>query len=195
MVNINLLPDIKSEEKKKAKYLKLANTIAGVLAMIVVVAAIIIFYLNTVTTNNLKKIEAEITTQEKLIDKEIETETVLSGVKSHLGSISEVLDDRKKYSIFLTNFSEYVPQQIQISDLTMNADNEVVINGEAPTYEKLAGFVLILSGDEESSSDSTEEDQLYTNVRINSVSRNEIQGTVRFSVSFTAEEGAFNEQD
>lgn len=194
--NINLLPDLKSDEKKKKESIKKINKIALAIMAVFVLASVGVFAFSTILGNNLKNLDKDITTQEKLIGDEEEVETLLVGLQSHLNSISSILGKRKKYSVFLTNFSQNVPQTISLNNITIS-DSLVTIIGEAPSYEKLAGFVLVLSGDSETNADGTVEatatTSMYEKVTLVSVSRNEEGDDVRFTISFVPKEGAFNE--
>ncbi|KKP69965.1 hypothetical protein A2X44_02005 [candidate division CPR3 bacterium GWF2_35_18] len=197
-VNINLLPDIKSDEKKKKKLLQTINIVSLAVTGFILLIAIGVFVINQILNSNLSEINESILAQEKIVDENLEAETVLVGLQSRLSSIDSILVTRKKYSVFLTNFTSYVPQSIIINDMTVGSDGSVLINGEAPSYEKLAGFVLVLSG--ENTLESTEEatvdvssNSIYSNVSLNSVSRGDDGGSVRFTISFTAKEGAFHE--
>ncbi|KKP86386.1 MAG: hypothetical protein UR87_C0021G0015 [candidate division CPR3 bacterium GW2011_GWE2_35_7] len=164
----------------------------------ILLIAIGVFVINQILNSNLSEINESILAQEKSVDENLEAETVLVDLQSRLSSIDSILVTRKKYSVFLTNFTSYVPQSIIINDMTVGSDGSVLINGEAPSYEKLAGFVLVLSG--ENTLESTEEatvdvssNSIYSNVSLNSVSRGDDGGSVRFTISFTAKEGAFHE--
>lgn len=195
-VNINLLPDIKSEEKKRKKLLKTINIIAVVVTVILLVAMGGVITVRGMLGSKLAAISSDLEKQEKIIDEEMETESLLVGLQGHLGSISTILQSRKKYSVFLDNFTNYVPQSIRITDMTVSSSGTVIINGESPSYEKLAGFIVVLSdsGKNESTSEAGQTGgAIYKDVTLVSVSKSETEGSVRFSLSLTATEGAFNE--
>ncbi len=195
-ININLLPEVKSEEKKKASQLKTANMLVAGIALLSLVVMIVIVVISMRLDSNLDNLISDITKQEKVIDDNEEVEVLLSGLKSHTGSLETVLTERKKFSVFLSQFSKYIPSTIKITDVVANQNGDVSLTGSAPTYEKLAGFVLVLSGQSQSESGETPQETdepIFSDVTLTSVSRNTEGNDVRFTLTFMAKEGAFNE--
>lgn len=193
-VNINLLPEMRADERKRKSLVKKVNLTVFVILGLVLIISGGVFVINNITKKNLAAIQEDITKQEAVIDEEFETESLLLGLKDHIKSVAQILETRSTYSNFLINFAEFVPQSVVISDLTVSKDGSVTINGEAPSYEKVAGFVLILSGkNTEDDEAEVATDHIFSNVVLNSISKTETSGTVRFSISFTAQKGAFEE--
>lgn len=194
MVNINLLPDTKSKQEKQQVIIQKFNRIFLLVAVIFLLSAIGSFIVKQIISQNLVSMNKEIQAQAKIIKENEETEGLLYGIKNRLSSVTGILQGRQKYSFFLTNFSKYVPQSIKISDLTIADVNKVVINGEAPSYEKVAGFLLVLSGETAPEGESTTIDKkIFSNVSLITISKTTTGGNVTFSISFTAEKGAFDE--
>jgi len=196
-ININLLPDIKPKDEQKKSLIRKLNIVFILVAVLSLLIGGGVFFVTQTTASNLEEIKSEVNAQEQIIAQEVEIEKMLFGLKSHASAIDQILRERKEYSVFLTKFGQYVPQSITISDLTIDSSGEVTLNGEAPSYEKLAGFMLILSGEESTEEDSNSEETLgdpfFSNISLRSVSRREESAIVRFTISMTAEKEAFDE--
>jgi len=194
-VNVNLLPDLEKEEGKKKKLLKIVNfvTVGFIILTILLFGAT--FAINGMTEKEFLTVQGSITQQQALIKQHEAVEIKLTEVKSRASIVDNLLTSRHSYYNFMTNIERITPKKVTFESISIDESGGVMMNGQCADYDELLGYVKALSGDwDQMNSENQGETPIFENVQLISASRDTTTGDVRFSISCTTREGAYDVQ-
>jgi hypothetical protein len=202
MIEINLIPDVKQELIKaqhiRATVVSLAITISLIALAVVTILAIYVFAVQTVRStladDTIKKGGEQLAKTEDL--------SKILTIQNQLTKISALNDDKKIDSrIFdvLQSIIPPAPNTIQVSNLTIDAENKVIsMDGQAPqsyqaleVFKKTISAAMVKYGDEK----DRQEVALASEISISDTSYGEDASGVkvlRFTLKFTYAEELFS---
>ncbi len=170
---INLLPPKFKQEKKIRKSVKTVSIFLLTIFIILLILTGGILAASYFTKEDLKKIDARIAEQEKILFRYKETEDEIKTVNTKLSKIESVNNNRVFWSILLIELSKLTPSQVQIKTLTMDQKNKkTTLTGFAETRNDIARFKEKMSSS-----------KYFKNVTFSSSVHNEEQRNFSFNIS------------
>lgn len=170
---INLLPPKFKQERKIRKLVKTVSVFLLTIFIILLILTGGILAANYFAKEDLKKIDAKIAEQEKILFRYKETEDEIKTVNTKLGKIESANNNRVFWSILLIELSKLTPSQVQIKTLAMDQKNKkATLTGFAETRNDIARFKEKMSSS-----------KYYKNVTFSSSVHNEEQGNFSFNIS------------
>lgn len=177
MVRINLLPDTVLERRRHARIRRMAN-IGIVLwaGLVVVVLLIVLGYqqYHSAALNSAKDERSEVK-DEAYSEDNMELREEALTVQSSLDSLSTVISQRQLKEDFWLTMSETTTENVSLTSLNFDNDNELSIQGEALSYEDVSEYERALKATSENrehdiNNEDNENIGYFTSVQLSSTS-------------------------
>lgn len=179
--NINLLPDQTVEPTPAAKQNKMLTQLSVIVLVvtIVVTAAILavkFLYINT----QLSSLETQTTEQRQQIASRQAVEGVYRSLANQLSAAESFIGSQKHYSRFLTEFGKTVPSGVILTQMSVDASQQVTIMGTSTGYADLSGLQAKLAA-----VGGQNIKFYFTNPAVTSISRTDQSSPIQFTASFS----------
>lgn len=195
-IKVNLLPEAKlhklRSQSKRRQFATIAGLTGGIVGAIIIVFAMLqVFLLSTFAINEgkMKDLEKEISSS-----KEMEQKTAT--LQANLASFYQLNDDRTYASRLFTNLTNATPAGITINDFEISEEDVVTVSGSAGSFAEVAAFAKSLEEYNVNYKPQPELERkpVFTEVKINSVSKDDNTTKVDFDISFKADRELLKQQ-
>lgn len=195
-VLINLLPEARLSKLRDERRKKLATTIMIVICVVVLTVIgtllLLMAYNATVAQAN-KGTIAELNSE---IAKSKDMEQQTATIQEHLATFATLNSNRLYASEIFNNFGNTIPAGVTVSSFALADDYTATISGSASSIKEVSVFSKAL---EEYNvnfkpQENLDRKQLFSEVKITSVSKDNTSGKVTFSMTFKVNPSLFKSQ-
>jgi len=180
MDNINLIPQEEVQLQAKSKAVQ-GSTIFFILVTVIALGISAYLYVNSSKVSaQLTDVNNKIEEQRSKIKSMSQTEIVLRKLDKKFNSVSQTIAERPHYSLLLTELKIRQPEGIRPESLDIK-EGMINYTGAADNYILIANFINSLLNIEFPGGD-TELKDLFTEVKLNSVSLDQNKSIVRFFI-------------
>ncbi len=175
--NINLLTKEEKIDQFKSKAVK-ASTVFTIILMLAVGGLSFYYYGKArALKSSITSAGNRISNARGKIDDMSETEIVARNLYKKYSVISDIFDERIRFSSLFDHFDSKVPSGVFISSLNFRGAGEINISGDANNYILVSQFLDNLNSDDEA--------QIFSEANLSSASLNATDRSVSFSISIT----------
>lgn len=141
-----------------------------------------VFIYSLVLQNQLSNLEKNILNEESKISSLLEIELQAHDLEARTKVLGEVFRAKTYFSTLLSTFSQAVPTDVSLTEMTVPSAETVSVSGTSRSYPSLSKFLLNL-----------EAAGLFETVGLRSVSLDEQTGEAKFDVNLTINKGGLGQ--
>lgn len=195
-IQLNLLPEARLQkiknQAKKRRYGAIAGLVVGTtIASIVVFLLLQGFLLGTyqVGQNKIKDLKTSLASTADLEEK-------ATTLQNNLAAFSTTNANRTNASNIFTNLFSATPSSVTITSLSISATGTVTITGNTDSYASVAiyGKSLEEYNVNYKPQPGLDRKPIFTDIKISSVSKNDVTGGVSFSLEFKVDQNLIKQQ-
>ncbi|OGC58589.1 hypothetical protein A2245_00035 [candidate division WWE3 bacterium RIFOXYA2_FULL_43_12] len=180
MENINLIPQEEIQYQAKGKAVKGTTVFFILLTIVALGVSGYLYYAHSDISTKVNDVNSQIESQRAKIKSLSSTEVVVRNLDLKFNSISKVIAERPHYSRLLAELKVRQPEGVRIESMDIK-DGIVNYTGDADNYILIANFINSLLNKDFPGSDPELKD-LFTEVKLNSVTLDQNKSTVRFFI-------------
>jgi hypothetical protein len=185
MIQLNLLPDVKSKyikiQRTKRMALLSAFSVSALAVLIVIIFVGIIYGTQKVTLGSLNK---SIKTYSDKIKATPGLNKILT-IQNQLNSLTALHDQKPVVSRLFTYLPQITPSGISISNISFNlSENTLSITGDAPSLISINKFVDTLKFTDYKTSSDSESAKAFSSVVLSSFSKSDKAASYNISATF-----------
>ncbi len=195
-VKVNLLPEAKlhklKSQAKRRQYATIAGLTGGIAAALIIVFVMLqVFLVSTyaINENRMKDLDREIANSKEMEQKS-------ATLQENLAAFYQQNNDRTYASRIFTNLANATPPTITINDFEISEEDLVTITGSANSFAEVAAFAKALEeyNVNYKPQPGLDREPVFTEVKINSVNKDENSNKVDFDISFKANKELLKKQ-
>ncbi|OGC72864.1 hypothetical protein A2473_03915 [candidate division WWE3 bacterium RIFOXYC2_FULL_42_13] len=180
MENINLIPQEEIQYQAKGKAVKGTTVFFILLTIVALGVSGYLYYAHSDISTKVNDVNSQIESQRAKIKSLSSTEVVVRNLDLKFNSISKVIAERPHYSRLLDELKVRQPEGVRIESMDIK-DGIVNYTGDADNYILIANFINSLLNKDFPGGDQELKD-LFTEVKLNSVTLDQNKSTVRFFI-------------
>lgn len=180
MENINLIPQEEVQFQVKTKAVKGSTVLFILLTLAALGISGYLYREFSSVSTQLEDVNTQIENQRTKIKSLSSTEIVLRNLDKKYNSIIKTITDRLHYSRLLSELKARQPEGIRTESMDVK-DGMINYTGDADNYILIANFINTLLNKEFPAGDPELKD-LFTEVKLNSVTLDQNKSTVRFFI-------------
>src|SRR3989304_8721375 len=180
MENINLIPQEEIQYQAKGKAVKGTTVLFILLTVAALGVSGYLYYAHSEISTKVNDVNSQIESQRAKIKSLSATEIVVRNLDLKYNSISKVIAERPHYSRLLAELKVRQPEGVRIDSMDIK-DGIVNYTGDADNYILIANFINSLLNKDLPGGDA-ELKELFTEVKLNSVTLDQNKSTVRFFI-------------
>ncbi|AHB40381.1 MAG: hypothetical protein ACD_25C00148G0003 [uncultured bacterium] len=180
MENINLIPQEEIQYQAKGKAVKGTTVLFILLTVAALGVSGYLYYAHSEISTKVNDVNSQIESQRAKIKSLSATEIVVRNLDLKYNSISKVIAERPHYSRLLAELKVRQPEGVRIDSMDIK-DGIVNYTGDADNYILIANFINSLLNKDFPGGDA-ELKELFTEVKLNSVTLDQNKSTVRFFI-------------
>jgi Tfp pilus assembly protein PilN len=180
MENINLIPQEEIQYQAKGKAVKGTTVFFILLTIAALGVSGYLYYTHSEISTKAADVATQIESQRAKIKSLSATEVVVRNLDKKYNSISKLIAERPHYSRLLAELKVRQPDGVRIESMDIK-DGIVNYTGDADNYILIANFINSLLNKDFPGGDPELKD-LFTEVKLNSVTLDQNKSTVRFFI-------------
>jgi Tfp pilus assembly protein PilN len=192
-VLINLLPEARLAKLRDVKRKRLATTVMIVVCVVIltIIGTLLVLMAYNATVSAANK--GEITTLNEEIAKSKDMEQQAATIQEHLATFYSLNSSRLFASEIFSNFGNTIPSDVTVSSFALADDYTATISGSTSSIKQVSIFSNAL---EEYNvnfkpQENLDRKQLFSDVKITSVSKDNTSSKVTFSMTFKVDPSLF----
>ncbi|HAI62795.1 MAG: hypothetical protein UU64_C0003G0045 [candidate division WWE3 bacterium GW2011_GWF2_41_45] len=180
MENINLIPQEEIQYQAKGKAVKGTTVFFILLTVVGLGISGYLYYTHSELSAKVADINSQIDNQRNKIKSLSSTEVIVRNLDKKYNSISKFIADRPHYSRLLSELKLRQPEGVRIEAMDVK-DGIINYTGDADNYILIHNFINSLLNKDFPGGDA-ELKELFTEVKLNSVTLDQNKSTVRFFI-------------
>ncbi len=192
-VLINLLPEARLAKLRDIKRKRLATTVMIVVCVIIltVIGTLLVLMAYNATVSAANKGEINTLNEEIAKSKDMEQQTAT--IQEHLASFYSLNSSRLYASEIFSNFGNTIPAEVTVSSFALADDYTATISGSTSSIKQVSIFSNALEEYNKNFKiqENLDRKQLFSDVKITSVSKDNTTSKVTFSMTFKVDPSLF----
>jgi|SRR3990167_7685370 len=186
--NLDLIPQEEKSLRTKERAGRASFKITTVLFILTLIFSLGVYLYVASLDSSISQTQASVDDKKRKINDKAELEILARNLDSKYKILSELFGTRFYYSVLLDELSDRLPTTVSINSVDTSTPDTVSLTGEATDYISLAKFLNSLADPSLSStSANTKEENLFTEVLINSVNLDPINSKARFNFTLSVD--------
>ena len=184
--NLDLIPQEEKSLRTKERAGRASFKITTILFVLTLIFSLGVYLYVASLDSSISQTQASVDDKKRKINDKAELEILARNLDSKYKILSELFGTRFYYSVLLDELSDRLPTTVSINSVDTSTPDTVSLTGEATDYISLAKFLNSLADPSLSStSANTKEENLFTEVLINSVNLDPINSKARFNFTLS----------
>jgi len=186
--NLDLIPQEEKSLRTKERAGRASFKITTILFVLTLIFSLGVYLYVASLDSSISQTQASVDDKKRKINDKAELEILARNLDSKYKILSELFGTRFYYSVLLDELSDRLPTTVSINSVDTSTPDTVSLTGEATDYISLAKFLNSLADPSLSStSANTKEENLFTEVLINSVNLDPINSKARFNFTLSVD--------